>query len=107
MLFTTCTSDGEHLRRRTTGPVRAVEPPEFVPHLERSVPHYGERLLVRPGISGLAQVWLPPDTDLASVRRKLAYDLYYVRHLGPWLDLRLALCTGLSLAGIPFPVSAR
>jgi lipopolysaccharide/colanic/teichoic acid biosynthesis glycosyltransferase len=83
------------------------ERPEFVPHLERSVPHYHKRLLVRPGITGLAQVNLPPDTDLASVRRKLAYDLYYVRRLGPWLDLRLVLCTGLSLVGVAFPVSCR
>jgi lipopolysaccharide/colanic/teichoic acid biosynthesis glycosyltransferase len=83
------------------------ERPEFVPHLERSIPHYHHRLQVRPGIAGLAQVHLPPDTDLASVRRKLAYDLYYVRHLDPWLDLRLALCTGLSLFGIPFYVSCR
>jgi lipopolysaccharide/colanic/teichoic acid biosynthesis glycosyltransferase len=83
------------------------ERPEFVPHLERSIPHYARRLVVRPGITGLAQVRLPPDTDLASVRRKLAHDLYYVRNLGPWLDLRLALCTGLALFGVPFPVSCR
>jgi lipopolysaccharide/colanic/teichoic acid biosynthesis glycosyltransferase len=83
------------------------ERPEFVPHLERSIPHYARRLLVRPGITGLAQVRLPPDTDLGSVRRKLAYDLYYIRNLDPWLDLRLALCTGLSLFGIPFFVSCR
>jgi lipopolysaccharide/colanic/teichoic acid biosynthesis glycosyltransferase len=78
------------------------ERPEFVPHLERSIPHYQHRLRIRPGITGLAQVQLPPDTDLMSVRRKLAYDLYYIRNLDPWLDLRLVLCTGLSLFGIPF-----
>jgi lipopolysaccharide/colanic/teichoic acid biosynthesis glycosyltransferase len=78
------------------------ERPEFVPHLERSVPHYQQRLRIRPGITGLAQVQLPPDTDLMSVRRKLAYDLYYIRNLDAWLDLRLVLCTGLSLFGIPF-----
>ncbi|HJT77890.1 MAG TPA: sugar transferase [Gemmataceae bacterium] len=83
------------------------ERPEFVPTLERSIPRYRERLRVRPGITGLAQVWLPPDTDLNSVRRKLAYDLYYVRHLGPWLDLRLVVCTGLSLVGVPFHVGGR
>jgi lipopolysaccharide/colanic/teichoic acid biosynthesis glycosyltransferase len=83
------------------------ERPEFVPTLERSIPRYRERLRVRPGITGLAQVRLPPDTDLGSVRRKLAYDLYYIRHLGPWLDLKLAACTGLSLVGVPFPLSCR
>ncbi len=83
------------------------ERPEFVPTLERSIPRYRERLRVRPGITGLAQVQLPPDTDLASVRRKLAYDLYYVGHLGPWLDLKLVVCTGLSLVGVPFHVGCR
>jgi hypothetical protein len=83
------------------------ERPEFVPQLEQSIPLYAGRLQVRPGITGLAQVQLPPDTDLASVRRKLAHDLYYVRHVGPWLDLRLVLCTGLSLVGVPFWRSCR
>jgi hypothetical protein len=40
---------------------------------------------------------LPPDTDLDSVRQKIVYDLYYVRHASPWLDLRLLLATGWSL----------
>jgi lipopolysaccharide/colanic/teichoic acid biosynthesis glycosyltransferase len=78
------------------------ERPEFVAQLEKAIPHYADRLLVRPGVTGLAQVQLPADTDLASVRRKLAYDLYYVRHLSPWLDLRLFFCTGFKMLGIPF-----
>jgi lipopolysaccharide/colanic/teichoic acid biosynthesis glycosyltransferase len=77
------------------------ERPEFLPALEQAIPSYRERLLVRPGLTGLAQVQLPADTDLASVRRKLAYDIYYVRRIGPWLDLRLLLCTMLYLAGLP------
>jgi lipopolysaccharide/colanic/teichoic acid biosynthesis glycosyltransferase len=81
------------------------ERPEFVPHLERAIPHYRERLRVRPGITGLAQVQLPADTDLTSVRRKLAYDLYYVRHQGPWLDLKLIACTALKMFKVPFAVS--
>src|SRR5947199_273673 len=51
------------------------ERPEFIPQLELAVPHYRDRLLILPGLTGLAQVQLPPDTDLASVRLKLAYDL--------------------------------
>ena len=62
------------------------------------------RLLVRPGLTGLAQVQLPADTDLASVRRKLAYDLYYIRHLNFWLDLRLMCCTAIRMFGVPFHV---
>ena len=54
------------------------ERPEFLPKLERALPDYRRRLAVRPGVTGLAQVQQPPDTDLLSVRRKLNYDLYYV-----------------------------
>jgi lipopolysaccharide/colanic/teichoic acid biosynthesis glycosyltransferase len=78
------------------------ERPEFVPQLERAIPHYRERLLVRPGVTGLAQVQLPPDTDLESVRVKLAYDLHYTAHLGFWLDLRITLATALKVIGLPF-----
>jgi lipopolysaccharide/colanic/teichoic acid biosynthesis glycosyltransferase len=78
------------------------ERPEFIPKLECAIPHYRHRLLVRPGASGLAQVQLPPDVDLASVRRKLAYDLYYVRHMNPWMDVRLTLCTAFHVLGVPF-----
>jgi lipopolysaccharide/colanic/teichoic acid biosynthesis glycosyltransferase len=83
------------------------ERPEFVPVLERAISGYRDRLRVRPGIARLAQTHLPADTDLESVRRKLVYDLYYVRHASLWLDLRIMLCTGGRLLGIPFPVSAR
>jgi lipopolysaccharide/colanic/teichoic acid biosynthesis glycosyltransferase len=78
------------------------ERPEFVPELERELPGYWQRLTVRPGVTGLAQVQLPPDSDLYSVRRKLAHDLYYIRHLGPWLDVRLLACTAFYALGLPF-----
>jgi lipopolysaccharide/colanic/teichoic acid biosynthesis glycosyltransferase len=83
------------------------ERPEFVPQLERAIPRYRDRLQVRPGITGLAQVQLPADTDLGSVRRKLAYDLYYLRHQGPWLDFQVLVCTACKLLGIPFAVPQR
>jgi lipopolysaccharide/colanic/teichoic acid biosynthesis glycosyltransferase len=83
------------------------ERPEFVPALEEAVPHYRDRLLIRPGVTGLAQVQLPADTDLNSVRRKLAFDLYYIRHLNPWLDLRLILCTAVRMLGVPFGLLGR
>src|SRR5206468_10815773 len=50
------------------------ERPEFVARLERQVPGYRERLGILPGITGLAQVQLPPDEDLDHVRRKVACD---------------------------------
>jgi lipopolysaccharide/colanic/teichoic acid biosynthesis glycosyltransferase len=78
------------------------ERPEFVPQLEQAIPHYRDRLLVRPGLTGLAQVQLPPDTDLESVGLKLAYDLYYVDQVGCWLDFRLLVGTALKIVGVPF-----
>ena len=83
------------------------ERPEFTPLLEQVVPHYRDRLAVRPGVTGLAQVQLPADADLDSVRRKLAYDLYYIRYLNGWLDLRLIVCTTVHMCGVPFYVLAR
>src|SRR5262245_15585779 len=81
-----------------TGP--RPERPEFVRELEKALPSYRQRLAVRPGVTGLAQVRLPADTDLESVRRKLQYDLYYIRELSPWLDLRLVLCTACHMLGV-------
>lgn len=83
------------------------ERPEFVPHLEEAIPGYRSRLLVRPGVTGLAQIQLPADTDLTSVRRKLAHDLYYVEHCSLWLDLRILVCTACYLVGVPFAVSGK
>jgi lipopolysaccharide/colanic/teichoic acid biosynthesis glycosyltransferase len=80
------------------------ERPELVPDLERDIPRYRERLSVRPGVTGLAQVQQSADTGLESVRRKLAYDLYYIEAMGPWLDLRILLSTALKMVGVPFPV---
>jgi lipopolysaccharide/colanic/teichoic acid biosynthesis glycosyltransferase len=76
------------------------ERPEFVPQLAAAIPGYEDRLAVRPGVTGLAQVQLPADTDLNSVRRKLAYDLYYVERGGLWLDLRLMAATAFKVLGM-------
>ncbi len=81
------------------------ERPEFVPHLEKHIARYGERMAIRPGLTGLAQIQLPADTDLDSVRRKLVYDLYYIEHEGFWLDVRILLSTGLKVLHIPFAVA--
>ena len=80
------------------------ERPEFVTQLERAIPHYRDRLLIRPGVTGLAQVQLPADSDLASVRKKLAYDLYYVRHMGLRMDLQILCCTAFHMVGVPYSI---
>jgi lipopolysaccharide/colanic/teichoic acid biosynthesis glycosyltransferase len=78
------------------------ERPEIAQHLKRLIPRYEERWVLRPGLTGLAQVQLPPDCDVDSVRTKLAHDLYYVQHLDLFLDLRILLSTGCYLLGMPF-----
>jgi lipopolysaccharide/colanic/teichoic acid biosynthesis glycosyltransferase len=78
------------------------ERPELVGQLERALPRYRERLAVRPGLTGLAQVQLPPDADLIGVRRKLAYDICYIEKMNFWLDSRLILATALKCLGVPF-----
>lgn len=78
------------------------ERPEFLHQLERALTNYRERLTVRPGITGLAQLQLPPDRDLSSVRRKLNCDLCYVEWISAWLDIRLMFGTVLKCLGVPF-----
>ena len=83
------------------------ERPEFVPGLADSIPKYQHRLVVRPGVTGLAQVQLPADTDLESVRRKLSLDLLYIERENPWLDVRLILATVGKILHLPCPWTAR
>ncbi len=73
------------------------ERPEFVSVLSEIIPRYQCRLLVPPGVTGLAQINLPPDTDIDSVCRKLALDLEYVETGSLWLDLRTIACTASRL----------
>lgn len=77
------------------------ERPQFVEVLSSKIDGYRNRLAVLPGITGLAQLNLPPDTDLNSVARKLVLDLEYVEGAGPWLEARLLICTGMRLLKIP------
>jgi len=83
------------------------ERPEFVVQLEKLIPSYRGRLAVKPGVTGLAQIQLPSDTNLQSVRDKLALDLLYIRKRGFWLDLRLMFGTGLYLAGLSYVMVRR
>jgi polysaccharide deacetylase family protein (PEP-CTERM system associated) len=77
------------------------ERPEIVHQLEARIDNYLDRLAVRPGITGLAQIHLPPDTDLDGVRRKLVCDLHYIRGVSAWTDFRILVCTALLFLGIP------
>jgi lipopolysaccharide/colanic/teichoic acid biosynthesis glycosyltransferase len=81
------------------------ERPEFVAQLEPAIPGYGERLTTWPGLTGLAQIQLPPDTNLESVQRKLRYDLFYLEHASLGLDLRIVAGTAFHVLGLPFAVT--
>ena len=76
------------------------ERPEIVARLREAVPGYDRRHAVRPGITGYAQIHLPPDTCLRSVKNKLVYDLFYIRHRSPVMELFILLATGLKLLGM-------
>jgi lipopolysaccharide/colanic/teichoic acid biosynthesis glycosyltransferase len=78
------------------------ESPEFLPQLERALPNYRERLSVRPGLTGLAQVQQSPDRNISTLRRKPNFDLCYVERMSFWLDVRLIAGTGLKCLGVPF-----
>ncbi|MBN2580003.1 MAG: sugar transferase [Pirellulales bacterium] len=77
------------------------ERPEFVRVLAEVLPGYHDRLMVPPGITGLAQVNLPPDSDLASVHCKLVLDCEYIERGSLWLDLRLLICTSCRVLKLP------
>ncbi len=77
------------------------ERPKFVEKLKREVPGYENRLSVMPGITGLAQINLPPDETIEDVRRKLYLDLVYIEEAGFWLDMRMILATSVRLIGVP------
>jgi lipopolysaccharide/colanic/teichoic acid biosynthesis glycosyltransferase len=66
------------------------ERPEFIPMLEEAVPFFTRRLLVKPGITGWAQLRRDYASDLEGAADKLSYDLWYVRHRNVVVDL--AIC---------------
>ncbi|MFM8272188.1 MAG: sugar transferase [Gemmata sp.] len=76
------------------------ERPEIVRRLREQVAGYDRRHAVRPGITGFAQVHLPPDTCVRSVRNKLVYDLFYIRRRSLGMELFVLLATGLKTLGL-------
>jgi len=66
------------------------ERPEFIPMLQEAVPFFTRRLLVKPGITGWAQLRRDYASDVEGAKDKLSYDLWYVRHRNVVVDL--AIC---------------
>jgi sugar transferase (PEP-CTERM system associated) len=63
------------------------ERPEFVRMLERKIPFYSQRQLVKPGLTGWAQIRYPYGASVKDAMEKLQYDLYYIKNQSPMLDL--------------------
>jgi lipopolysaccharide/colanic/teichoic acid biosynthesis glycosyltransferase len=69
------------------------ERPEFVSELSQSIPHYDTRHMVKPGITGWAQVHYPYGASAEDSRNKLEYNLFYLQHRNLLLDMLVALKT--------------
>ncbi|MEI9853083.1 MAG: TIGR03013 family XrtA/PEP-CTERM system glycosyltransferase [Sphingomonas sp.] len=80
------------------------ERPQFVEDLETQLPYYAERHMVKPGITGWAQINYPYGASIEDSRQKLEYDLYYAKNYSPFLDLLILLQTARVVL---FPEGAR
>lgn len=69
------------------------ERPHFVEQLARVIPFYRERGYVKPGLTGWAQVNYPYGASVEDARRKLSYDLYYVKNRNLLLDILILFAT--------------
>jgi exopolysaccharide biosynthesis polyprenyl glycosylphosphotransferase len=69
------------------------ERPEFVEELKKQIPYYSLRHLVKPGLTGWAQVNYPYASSMEGSREKLEFDLYYVANQSLFLDLKILLKT--------------
>jgi exopolysaccharide biosynthesis polyprenyl glycosylphosphotransferase len=75
------------------------ERPQLVAHFQEHVPFYRARLLVKPGITGWAQVNFGYASTIEETTTKLEYDLYYIKHRNLWLDILIMLRTPWTVLG--------
>lgn len=76
------------------------ERPKLVENLQEEVPFYRARLLVKPGVTGWAQVNYGYPETIEGTIDKLEYDLYYIKHRSLLLDLRIILKTPETILGL-------
>jgi len=69
------------------------ERPEFVLNFQQSIPHYALRHVVKPGITGWAQICYPYGDNVEDTRNKLQYDLYYIKNYSSFLDMTILFQT--------------
>lgn len=66
---------------------------QFIKELEKELRYYAERHMVKPGITGWAQINYPYGASVEDARHKLEYDLYYAKNYTPFLDLLILIQT--------------
>ena len=69
------------------------ERPEIESKKLKNIPYYSSRYIMKPGISGWAQVNYPYGASVKDAERKLSYDIYYISHFSILLDLLILLKT--------------
>ena len=77
-----------------------AERPELVKFFQEQVPFYRARLLVRPGITGWAQINFGYASSIEDTIVKLEYDLYYIKRRNLILDLIILLRTPATVFGL-------
>ena len=75
------------------------ERPEICENLAEEIEGYYLRNTVKPGVTGLSQINLPPDETIEDVRRKQILDLRYIEEANFWLDTRMILATAMRMIG--------
>lgn len=69
------------------------ERPEFIAELEEQIPYYSTRMMVKPGLTGWAQINYDYGNSIEDAVMKLQYDFYYVRHWSLWMDVYILFRT--------------
>ena len=61
--------------------------------LSTQIPRYVDRLGLKPGLTGVAQILNGYDNEIESFRRKVSYDLHYLQHCSVWNDIKILIRT--------------
>jgi lipopolysaccharide/colanic/teichoic acid biosynthesis glycosyltransferase len=78
-----------------TGP--RPERPKICEELAKYIDDYERRTIVKPGVTGLAQINLEPDQTIADAKRKQYLDIHYIENANAWLDVRMVMATCLRM----------
>ncbi|CAN5252424.1 hypothetical protein BH11PLA2_BH11PLA2_30360 [soil metagenome] len=76
------------------------ERPEIAAELRKVISGYDRRLSVKPGLTGIAQIHLPPDETISDVKTKLVYDRFGIAHRGVAFHFGIVIATALKVVGL-------